>query len=186
MRWDGAGIPCSSWRAYGEPPGVFGATLGDRGGRKVKMSFLRGLRKSHGSLRGPPGDLLGCLEPNPKPLLSGSKYIIKTQVLRLGRFWMEWRDCQDSIFFLRFSGTSPVLDREVNSLEKLMQVGPLSKMKKKYSQTVEFGRWILGSQNYRNHTKANRNRRISILTCCVDFEQSAKYVAFAGKWKSEY
>ena len=34
----------------------------------------------------------GCLGPNPKQLLLGGKYVIKTKVLWLGRFLMKGRD----------------------------------------------------------------------------------------------
>ena len=48
------------------------------------------------------------------------------------------------------SSSSPVLNREGNSLEKPidvddLQVEPLSKMKEQYGRKVEFGRLILGS-----------------------------------------
>ena len=57
----------------------------------------------------------------------------------------EMKDFQVSIVFSWLSVTSPVRNREVNSLVILveiedLQVEPLSKMKKKHDRKVEFGR----------------------------------------------
>ena len=91
--------------------GCLGGSFGVSGG----PGSIRGLREERqGSW--------GCLGLNSKPLLLRGKLIIKTWVLRLGRFLMKGRDLRIPLLFSWISVASPMRNREVNSLDKRIEI----------------------------------------------------------------